>query len=490
MSWVRRALAMASAFCLLPVAARAGDPYADFRVPDHRTFSWAVTALINASGAYYGAPGGESRNSAYRSTLANSQKWHAESETRQYDLGVGQQLDWSRGSLREDQSFTQLYRQVEHNRTDRQELTLTANRSDYPGGGPFFLSYSASTSLLFSQRVFADNTHAITPPDEFLSGQNNELREYLQDGVATVGAGAGRIRNVTGVYSAQLLEARLRATGRLTRPLSDESRRRLAAAYYIAPELNVAHERSDKYFWREVERILREDGALEGSSLDAYSLQRLLEPATNRVFWTRLSGIRVTPFLSVVETRGHSDFDLHTSSLFRSGGVPVAGSEFASSDRTHSKRDEATVGLELRCEKPAGPRWQWEFNSSGGYGGGRRRASSLNSSAQVTWLVADRWYALGAVAHSIQSARIDGARYLPNWQYGSNATVGYWVEDSWSLDLSLANNQFATRFRSPFFNFVSYQRNASLNLGLSYRPAGRFAAPGLGISERLTTPPL
>ena len=46
-----------------------------------------------------------------------------------------------------------------------------------------------------------------------------------------------------------------------------QARRQLAEAFYLQPEFSSAHERSDKYYWREVERILRTDGALDGGSI-------------------------------------------------------------------------------------------------------------------------------------------------------------------------------------------------------------------------------
>ena len=45
----RRTLLLTSVLCLLPAIACAEDPYADFRVPEHRTFSWFVNSNGSAS---------------------------------------------------------------------------------------------------------------------------------------------------------------------------------------------------------------------------------------------------------------------------------------------------------------------------------------------------------------------------------------------------------------------------------------------------------
>lgn len=487
---VRRVLALASALCLVPVVARADDPYADFRVPDHHTFQWIVTGSLRSAGAYTGSTVEHSRNGDFASTLANELRWHAERETRQFDAGVRQSLDWDRSRRRDDNPFQPLSRLVEKRRTDDQNLSLFASRSDYPGGGPLFVSYGATGRASFSQDVSAQNSHELFPFAEVFRGDNEAARLYREDGTASVAAGVGRIRNVTGVYSAQLLESRLLATGRLTRPLSNDARRKIAEAYYIAPGFSAAHERPDKYFWRAVERILREDGALEGGSLDGYSLQRLLEPASNRFFVPRRAGFSVSTVVSLTETRGHIDLDDRQTSLQLSGGIPVAASAFESSDRTRTNTDAVMSGLDLEYARPAGPRWQWDFGSSARYGGGRRRATSLESFGSATWLVADRWYATAGFEHVIQNARVDGVRYLPTWRYFSSAALGYWVEDAWSLQLALQQSQENLRTRFQPAGFSRYDRVASLNLGLTYRPAGRLDAPGLGIAERRVTPPL
>src|SRR5205823_173566 len=78
---------------------------------------------------------------------------------------------------------------------------------------------------------------------------------------ADVSLGHGRVRDATGVQLARLLEARLLEAGAIRAPLSRAAKERIAALYYLRPSLSVAHERPDRFFWREVGRVLREVGA-------------------------------------------------------------------------------------------------------------------------------------------------------------------------------------------------------------------------------------
>jgi hypothetical protein len=69
------------------------------------------------------------------------------------------------------------------------------------------------------------------------------------------------------------------------------------------------------------------------------------------------------------------------------------------------------------------------------------------------------------------------------------ANLSYLVEDSWTLDLQFTHEQ--EQERNGIFYFPRYfQRTSALTFGLTYRPFGRFAAPGLGLSEHLAAPAL
>lgn len=487
---LRRVITPAIALLIVTGVASADDPYADFRIPEHRTFAWLVTGSVNASSRYGGSIGGVNRDGTLSSRLSAPLQWHAESEARQWDVRLDPQASWSSGRSRLEFSPGTFAQREIKRRANDQSMSVSLSRSDYPGSGRVFVSSAVFSTVFFSQRVDGIDDQFSSPPFRSLNGFRFESGTYQQSGSASIGVGLGRVRNATGVYGAQLLEARLRATGRLRRALSDETRRRLAELYYIAGDFKVAHERSGKYFWREAERILREDGALDGGSLDAYSLLRVLEPVTGTLFWSRQSGALVGASLVVREQRGHDDLLSRTTAAIYQDGVLQNSFESSTSVRRPLDQDIVSVGISAAYHRPIGLRWQADWNTFASYGGGRSRSFTLIHSAQASWLVADRWYATGFFRHRAESARVDGVRYPPSWGSLATATVGYWVEDSWSLDLALSQQQAASQVDPKFGGVSSYVRDARLDIGLTYRPAGRLSAPGLGIEQRLTTPPL
>ena len=489
MSWFRRALAIASALCLLPTAAFADDPYADFRIPEHRTFSWTVSSSANLFTAYSANSFNRDRGRRYDARLASPLAWHAELDSRQYDLFIMPSVSWNRARFQSDQDDALIHQQVSKDRFDYQTLSAFASRNDYLGGGHWFLTYRASGSLALLDDIRSDNGRLVSGTLERLTGNALALRSYSYLGTARVGAGLGRIRDVSGVYGAQLLEQRLLVSGALSRPLSPDTRRRLASLYYIEPDLAAAHDRPDKYFWREVERVLREDGALAGGALDAWSLQRLLEPASRMGTWRRGRGTALSVTIGGSSLRGHLDQDGEQHDLTYSGGLLVSGFASTFSARQRLKQDMVGPGLDFDFERPLGMRWQLEFHAGGTYGVDWTRPVRLQSSAGVTWLVADRWYASGALAQFVFSTRVNGVRAEPGWVAQATGAIGYWVEDAWSLELRLQQDQRMSHYLSTTPE-ENYTRSGGLSFGLTYRPAGRFTAPGLGISERLTTTPL
>src|SRR5262249_49937216 len=147
----------------------------------------------------------------------------------------------------------------------------------------------------------------VQPPFRNQSEFNSSRDEY--DVLLSLDASAswGRVRDATPVYQVEVLEERLRETGTLHQPLSRHAREQLAALYTVEGDVAFAHQRPTKYFWRELERILREDGVLDPGGLDAYAVQRLLEPITiTGAIVARTAGYTVGPVFHAVTTQFHS----------------------------------------------------------------------------------------------------------------------------------------------------------------------------------------
>ena len=137
----------------------------------------------------------------------------------------------------------------------------------------FFFASSGESRGRLDQRQF-------TPPvaGRYETRLSNQGNSYQYSGIARITLGHGIVRDATVVEDVHILESRLLAAGTLSRPLTPAGRARLAELLTVTPSLSFEHDRPERFEWREVERILREDGALSGGSLDAYGVLRAMEP--------------------------------------------------------------------------------------------------------------------------------------------------------------------------------------------------------------------
>jgi hypothetical protein len=484
---IRRSLVFASALTLLPAAAYAEDPYADFRVPEHRRFSWFVQANGSANSFQGNSPNSTTHDTSPSGQLLSQMVWSHESDARLSNLAFTAQAR----TFQDHRRFTAsspVYEQSGHQWDNFETLSLSVDQRNYLGDSRFAVEGDASLAYVLAQRGNSAAGYSQGGTFEDFNGDEQSLHSYRPSGSVTLGIGYGRVRDATGVYSAQLIEQRLHAMGRLTRALSPAARTRIAQLHYIAGDFLAAHDRPSRYFWQEVERVLNDDGALAEGGLDAYSLLRLLEPSMGGRGYTRLAGGFVRPFFFGSQVGGHEDLDTRSSRLVLDSGTVVFAEEAQSSQRTELDQKDSGVGLGLEYHRPGGMRWQTDASAVSTYGGGPRRELDVSSVAQVQYLIADRWFALARLDYQSHSQELNGARSEPEWTLAGRTSLSYLVEDSWSLDLQCSSTQQQRR-NEDFFT-TSFVRVSGISFGLTYRPYGRFEAPGLNIAQRLITPPL
>src|SRR5262249_52346063 len=109
----------------------------------------------------------------------------------------------------------------------------------------------------------------------------------------------------------------------------------------------------------------------------------------------------------------------------------------------------------------------------------------LSTLARSLYLLADRWYALATAQQVVRSVVAQGTREQPSWSVAGNVELGYFFEDSWSAHVAWNGLDNMTRFRSAGAVAES-NRSTQISFGLTYRPIGRFNAPGAGVSGRRT----
>ena len=283
-----RGASMAAALAL-PCTLEASD-FDDFRIPDHRARSMAMSLSTAATQSWGNSGAFEGESGSWGSGLTANGNWFRDSERIQTStsFGLGGQGTRDRNEnhlmLDIDPSFVRRSDGEASTRDLREFWSLGLGGRVYPWTVPLSMGGNVTNYASYDQRWMdqrsVDMLQRPTPPNSqrFEAQSDANLWRYSYATLIDADAGLGRVRDATGVYRAQLLVDRLGRDGVLARAPSREARARLARLYYIESDYSVAHDRGAKFFWRDVEKILGEDGALGPAGLDAYSLQHALEP--------------------------------------------------------------------------------------------------------------------------------------------------------------------------------------------------------------------
>jgi hypothetical protein len=290
------------------------------------------------------------------------------------------------------------------------------------------------------------------------------------------------VRDATPVYQVQVLEERLRETGAIQGALSRGARERLAALYTVEFDLAFAHQRPTKYFWRELERLLADDGVLGPGGLDAYTVQRLLEPLALRgsTSFARLRGWSVGPKVALAKQWLHSSFESEDRRDVFVADTLVFSSSFGRPRTEINRHDESIFsGAFVEYHRPFGMNWQADaFSQALLSEAGDDLA--LTSGASAAWAIADRWQWIGNLNHDATAPKVDGDRKVDQWHLNIGTSLNYFFEDAWAFQLGYQHQQN----HSP----VAFTRFDSFTLGVSYQFAGWLNAPAVFAPMQLTPP--
>ena len=245
--------------------------FSDFQIPEHRWQTLSVS--FDASGHRYRENGSyPTRDRNVEGTLGTSASWARDGDKRSYILSLDGAVSGDRRFRSDEHSYVSL--QGSTHVGDETELrnvserwNLTAELRRFPWRAPFgglirgrwIADYEQSWR---SEERKEDNRDTLG----FRRSENSRryetwgYRHFLE---ADVSLGHGRVRDASGVQWARVLEARLLEIGAIRAPLSRGAKEKIAALYYLRPSLGLAHERPERFFWREVERVLREDGVVD-----------------------------------------------------------------------------------------------------------------------------------------------------------------------------------------------------------------------------------
>ena len=343
-----------------------------------------------------------------------------------------------------------------------------------------------------------------------------------------VGAGFGRVRDVSPVYDIYILQKRLLDLGAITREPSPAAKQKLQDLYYFQNAYSTVHDRSTKFFWQEVENILRADGVLKNDHLDAYALYRLSEKSfssnvgSSDGFAVGEEHGKVAPgyrtgnfagnflrqngyFVGIIgEVVHYNDISRGTHgehSVQYAADTLVLDTTYAS-QLTHRTQtaDVNSVGAMAEYHLPLGVHWQFDALSQlllpqrKGYS----HAFILRNQAAASYLIDDRWRMDFAFSHARQKfsygkASVSYVTLLPDsWFTQAQAGLSYFIEDHLNLSLTLAQNQSSHTIGGfnvmPGYAGLSnagFERTYTISVGASYHFLGRLDAPGIVTASTL-----
>ena len=481
------------ACCLaLALPARAAtDPFAEFRIPAHSWRSGSAGFAFSADRSDRNGAGQFDRNGSQRSVLNGGLLEGWDSDALQYTFGVSTYDQLQKSDSRTDVDVPPyLLRDDRDARSAGEGWDLSGSLRAYPWKPPVGLGVSGTVRGAYIQSRSSAGYRRSQDYTEPLRQESDHTwirHDYQTAAVASVSAGLGRVRDASVVYDVHLLEERLTETGALTRPLSAGAREKLAALYYVAPYYSEAHERPDRFVWREIERVLREDGALGEGGLDPYSVLRAREPDASggRTGRTGRATRQRGWFVGIVSqfTTQHDisrEEETVEDRAYASGSL-VSEAHGAWSRRLSSSYDGVALGGGAEYHLPAG--WRWQLDATTRVTRPARPGESgldVSSGVSVSWFVADRWSASAALdqfRRYFQPRAAGGALTTDTWQTQAQAGVAFYLEDRTSLSLAVSERQ--TRPQIDRYSGRAFYRDSYVSLGISYRFIGRLDAPGL-----------
>jgi hypothetical protein len=476
------------ALCLaLALPARAGtDPFAEFRIPDHSWRSGSAGSYFSASRSDQNTDERFERTDSQRSSLSGSLRAGWDSDALQYALGVSAQGLLEKSDRRTDIDAPPYQeRDARESRTANESWLLEGSLRAYPWRPPVGLGVSGTVEgdYLQNRSVFGfRRSQDYIEPLRQESDRTWTRHDYQTTAVASVSAGLGRVRDASVVYDVHLLEERLIETGALARPLSAAARAKLAALYYVAPFYAAAHERPDRFTWREIERVLREDGALGENGLDPYSVLRARERVAPARQAARQRGWFIGPVGQFATQHGISREEETVADRQYVSDTLWSEAHGAWNRRGVSGRDGLALGGMAEVHLPLGWRWQWDAVTrvtrparSGESG------LDVSNRASVSWFMADRWSASAALDQTRSYFRpraAGGALETDEWQTQAQASVAFYLEDRTSLALTVQQQQVRSAYNS-YDDGRAFTRSGNVSLSISYRFLGRLDAPDL-----------
>ncbi len=405
----------------------------EYRLPDwgYRTWDLGFDLSGNGGDAYRGDINSTAYN-RFRTGLNSRFNLYRESESRTYKLFVD-------GTGNYDKAHQSGYSQESSGHQLNGRFLLGGNWTRFLGDGPFSLRAVGNTFQTYSESI----------QEKRIDQTIEEIRQFQRTNnyYASLGAGVGRIRDVTPLIRAQRLSERLTALGR--EQLAPGQVREIARVLATEQGYRAVFDRPDRSFWRDVlEPMLDPDQPL--SPYEVFYLRDIMEED--------------------VGPRGEG-FEIRAS-VFYSDHRQGVTSEYNRSIARGS-------ALDLRWVRNLTFDHQLTLSADADYS---RASRSVSSSDYVTggidfahlWTIADRYRwdtSLGLNGAYEELASDDERRIQRNLETALQSVFTIFIENNLSLNLRVrgSNSQEYSDYVYLGYNERYYRRwNWSYGIGLEY----------------------
>jgi hypothetical protein len=476
----RVALAALLALAVAALARAESDPFSGYRIPSHR---WQGGSVLFALGGQSSAYSDQAPFQDDFWNGASNARWQQgwDSDALQWSIGAALTGNLLSGSR--EQSFPYWPMTAEQYRhTTSGGWTLVTGMRSYPFPAVVGLDLSGGLTGQYDHAWAVSDAAAdyAYSPDHVESHDVTDSRNESLQGAISIAVGVGRVRDATPVQSVHVLEQRLLAAGALARPLSAAARERLAALLTVTPQIRVVHERPGRFEWDEIERVLREDGALGPEGLDAYATMFGAEDDLVMVP-ERSTGWFAGPALVMDHRRSVQHWNVESTTSSYDGGVFLGSSTATASAHGDEDRDEIWFGGSAEAHRPLG--WRWQLDGLGRALAPMRTGEEGLAGlalAQATWFVSDRWEAALEFQYSrtyLSPQGSDGVLTRDDWSSSWVTSLQYRLEDHLALVASIAEYQSFDRLAPA--GLAPYRRGTGFSLGVTYDVFRRLDAPGL-----------
>lgn len=482
--------ARACLLCLLLPGSSMASEFTDFRIPPSSRSSYSLSLHGSANRYSRVKTGLSERQGAVDGDLFATYHRAGDSDPSQWLVGIQAATSGRRSHDHSDsyfetpgpggplatnaQEIDQTVRQVQ------EYAAIFASARRYPFATP--IGFEAAGQFLWSadQRWFGLEDIAISslggPVLRTEAHRSESSWSYWESGFAELGAGYGRVRDASAVFAVILLLERLERDRVLVKPPGAETRRRLIELFSLRASFQVPHQHPEKFFWQEVERLLREDGAFGEVGFDAFALLHATEFLELGSF-ARRAGWYVGPLVTAQYSHQIERDDVAHDFRALTDGVPTTENISRFSTRRVQSLEGVLYGGRIEVALPLGSRTQLDLVERAQAGGDKDAPERMAASGllRLRHLIAERWLLSGFASHT-RSLR-GGVSPTSVWRAESGAGVAYYLEDALRLSLDVSQVHWSAH-RLDVATSRERSNNLRVVLGVQFE-RGRLDAPGL-----------